>query len=175
MLRAGVDRVAGIVIAIAVTNPNNPNNDDKREAIESAAEIENFARRTLGLGDERIKRIMRNCDLIGDWTDLLPTAAEIAAPLRATILFNITGGRTPVTIASIAGRGSVPDGVHVDYLTIGIVRSTHRLVQLDSAGGFDQAKGFRETPLPPGPSLSLKETLLLYGIEPINEQKSWKP
>lgn len=159
MVQAGKGRVAGIVVAEGISTPNQPNLTDEREASIPVRAILDFGRSFLKLPESAMRVYRGNGDLIGDWLGLLSFAQELAEQLNARVLFNLAGGRKPMTIGGLFGaprRGLAAPPV---YLTVGMNAFTLRLVELTVDGAVI------ERPLPVRRHLDLRNYLAMYGIE----------
>lgn len=166
MVQAGANRIAGIVVAEGLSVPNRPNLIDLREATRPTQAILDFGRQVLRLPDESLKVYRGNGDLVGDWAGLIAQAQRLAEQLEATVLFNIAGGRKPMTVGGLVAALRGPDGSGVSFLTVGMNLFTLRLVR------FSPDWQMTERPLPVSTHLDREAYLRMYGIEPYMQADS---
>jgi hypothetical protein len=98
MVQAGRGKMAGVVIGEGVSAPNAPTDADFSQATAPTQRLTGLATTCQNVAPSAIVVFRGNGDLIGDWLGLIARARALAGEVGATpILFNLSGGRRPMT------------------------------------------------------------------------------
>lgn len=158
MLHAGSGRITGVVILVGLSAPNSPTTDDITHAVDPGQRIVDYARKVLGLPEDRIKKLVGHADLVADWTDVLSHADRLAAPADAEIVFNVTGGRVASKLG-VMHAFSGHRGQPVSLISVGLSDFVVRRVEFLEDGTV------RERSMPVAQRIGLENYMLSYGLE----------
>lgn len=161
LLQAGVERVAAVVILVGLTNENNPDTGDKKNAILPAEALKTLAIEELGLSPDQVEILRGNGDLFEVWHDRADQIIAFARQHADTILFNISGGRVPMKISTLL-RLRQQTEIKAQYLSVGMNEFALRLLEYDADGRP------HERTLPVHGGLPLAEYLKSFGLVEIN-------
>ena len=103
LMQAGNGRVIGMTILYAVRDPLHPTPDEEREAIGPMNRLAQFAWDRF-----RIKAACKHGppDAYAAWFPVLEEEAESARKLKATLVYNVTGGPRAVPFAALLGASN---------------------------------------------------------------------
>lgn len=168
MLHAGKERIAGLVIMIGLTDPENPSNEDRTYALTPAKRIREYAENVLHLDPSEIVEVRGNGDLVGEWSRASAEALDLAKQQNAEIVFNISGGRKPSTLgffmSVVQARIADPGLPKVSLMSVGLNGFTVRLVDLFSSPGILESK------LSVQGGIDLASYLATFGLREMNHE-----
>lgn len=155
--RAGIGRLVGLLILCPLSSPNRPSDSDRTQCLAPADRLLRTARDVFDVLPDHIHIEKGHADLLGDWTSVLHTAADMARGLDASVVFNVTAGRKPAILGALIGMPRGPDVPQIVMISIGL-DSTIRQVVI-TPGGLE------ERPLPGLCEDTLDVYLGTYGLK----------
>lgn len=160
-VQAGLGRIAGLVVGQGKSEPNRSTLTDRAQAEAPTQAILDFFATKVPLASDRMKVWSGHGDLVSPWTGMIDAAVALARKVGApAVVFNLSGGRKPMTLggflAAIQGSYDLP----VAMLTVGHNMFTLRLVTIRPGGGVN------ERPLPAMAHMTLEQYLDMYALEP---------